>query len=365
MRSFATNPGEVTDKWLTDVLRLSGAITKASVTSHATKIIGEGVGFMGELARVSLQYDKPEPGAPAVVIAKFAAAAPENREVAMYFHFYEREVSFYQHVAERVQLRTPRCYFSAFEPSNGDYVLLLEDLAPAVVGDQVAGCSVEHARLAMRELARFQAKWWNSAELEALDWMPKTNVEWQVAAVEQGYEEGLEPFCEFAAAYLTPELRDVARRFGKSIRTIMNNMADDMPATMLHGDYRLDNMFFASPQGGPEFAVIDWQIANRGGGVFDVAYFVSGTLTPQERKSREHEIVKLYHDTLVENGVPGYSFDQCWQDYRLSTLFLLPYSVIGAGSLDLSNERGVELFNKINSGTLAAISDLKSYELMD
>ena len=91
-------------------------------------------------------------------------------------------------------------------------------------------------------------------------------------------------------------------------------------------------MFFASPQGGPEFAVIDWQIANRGGGVFDVAYFVSGTLTPEERRSREHEIVKLYHDTLVENGVKNYSFDQCWQDYRLSTLFLLPYSVIGAGS---------------------------------
>ncbi len=365
VRTFATNPRELTDEWLTEVLRQSGAITNASVTSHATKIIGEGVGFMGELARVSLQYDTPEPGAPAVVIAKFPAAAPENRDVAMYFHFYEREVGFYQHIAEQVQLRTPRCYFSAFEPSNGDYVLLLEDLAPAVVGDQVAGCSVEHARLAMRELARFQAKWWNSAELEALDWMPKTNVEWQVAAVEQGYADGLEPFCEFAAEFLTPQLREVAKRLGKSIRTVMNNMADDMPTTMMHGDYRLDNMFFASPQGGPEFAVIDWQIANCGGGVFDVAYFVSGTLAPEERKSREHEIVKLYHDTLVENGVAGYSFDQCWQDYRLSTLFLLAYSVIGAGSIDLSNERGVELFKKITSGTLAAIRDLKSYELMD
>jgi thiamine kinase-like enzyme len=217
----------------------------------------------------------------------------------------------------------------------------------------------------VRELARFQAKWWNSAELEALDWMPKTNVEWQVAAVEQGYAEGMAPFCEFAAEYLTPELRDIANRFGKSIRPIMNNIADDMPTTMVHGDYRLDNMFFATAQGGVEFAVIDWQIANRGGGVFDVAYFVSGTLTPDERRSREHEIVKLYHDTLVENGVKNYTFDQCWQDYRTATLFLLPYSVIGAGSIDLSNERGIDLFKKITSGTLAAISDLKSGELLD
>src|SRR6185369_8066491 len=96
-------------------------------------------------------------GAPAAVIAKFPAAAGENRDVAMYFHFYEREVGFYQHIAEQVQLRTPRCYFGAYEPSNSDYALLLEDLSPAVVGDQVAGCTTERARLAVRELARFQA----------------------------------------------------------------------------------------------------------------------------------------------------------------------------------------------------------------
>ena len=42
----------------------------------------------------------------------------------------------------------------------------------------------------------------------------------------------------------------------------MNRFGDDLPTTIVHGDYRLDNMFFASPQGGPEFAVIDWQIAH-------------------------------------------------------------------------------------------------------
>ena len=308
MRNFATSPRE-----LTDVLRQSGAITDASVTSHTTKIIGEGTGFMGELGRVSSQYDKPEPGAPAIVIAKFPAAAQENRELAMYFHFYEREVGFYQHVAERVQLRTPRCYFSAFEPSNGDYVLLLEDLSPATVGDQVAGCSVERARVAVRELARFQAKWWGSAELDELVWLPKTNAEWNVAAAEQAYGEALKPFFEFTESYLTPEMRDVAQRFSQHIRPIMEQVADDMPSTIVHGDYRLDNMFFASPEGGPDFAVIDWQIASRGGGVFDVAYFVTGTLPPDERKAREHDIVKLYHETLVENGVTGYDFDRCWR----------------------------------------------------
>ena len=60
----------------------------------------------------------------------------------------------------------------------------------------------------------------------------------------------------------------------------------------------------------------------------------------------------------------GYAFDQCWEDYRLSTLFLLAYSVIGAGGLDLANERGMDLFTKIAQRTIAAIDDLKAYELL-
>ena len=50
--------------------------------------------------------------------------------------FYERETGFYEHIASQVQLRTPRCYFNAFKPDNGDFLLLLEDLSPATVGEE-------------------------------------------------------------------------------------------------------------------------------------------------------------------------------------------------------------------------------------
>jgi hypothetical protein len=361
---FAADPGQLTPEWLTHALKSGGTIDGARVTSYDAKIIGEGTGFMGQLAKLSLTYDKLEPGAPASLIAKFPAAAQENRDLAMFFHFYEREVGFYQHIADQVELRTPRCYFSAFEPSNGDFVLLLEDMAPAVVGDQVAGCAVEHVRLAVRELARFQATWWDSPELDKLEWMPGIDAEWNIAAAEQNYELTWAPFCEFTASYLTPALRETGQRFGKSVRKLMSQFGQDLPTTIVHGDYRLDNMFFGSPQGGPEFAVIDWQIASRAGGVFDVAYFVAGTLPEEERKSREREILRLYHETLQLHGVKDYSFEQCWEDYRLSMLFMLAYSVIGIGGIDMANERGVDLFTKISRRTLAAIDDLKSYELL-
>ena len=363
-QTFPTSPAELTPEWLTRALTENGAIDGAQVKSSTVKIIGEGSGFMGQLARVDLQYDRPAEGAPTSLIAKFAAAAAENRGLAMFFHFYEREVRFYERIAEQVALRTPRCYFGAFEPSNGDYVLLLEDLSPASVGDQVAGCPAEHVKLAIIELAKFQATWWNSPELKKLDWMPGINAEWNIQAAELSYEPAWGPFAEFAKSYLTPVLRETGERFGKSVRGLMNRFSEELPTTIVHGDYRLDNMFFASPKGGPAFAVIDWQIASRAGGVFDVAYFVTGTLPEEERRARERDILKLYHDTLVEHGVKGYSFEQCWEDYRLSILFLLVYSVLGIGTLDLANPRGVELFTKISRRTLAAISDLKAYELL-
>ena len=87
-------------------------------------------------------------------------------------------------------------------------------------------------------------------------------------------------------------------------------------------------------------------------------------LPPAERKSAESELLKMYHDILIERGVRGYDFGQCWEDYRRSVLFLLVYSVISMGSIDMANERGVELFTTILKRTLAAITDLKAYELL-
>ncbi|HLB23413.1 MAG TPA: hypothetical protein VJP07_04915, partial [Dehalococcoidia bacterium] len=131
-----TSPQELTPEWLTHALRQTGTITGAKVHSFDMKTgIQEGTGFMGELARIRPKYDRPEDGAPQSLIAKMPATAPENREVPEFFRFYEREVRFYEQIAETVELRTPRCYYSAFEPASGDYVLLLEDLAPARVGD--------------------------------------------------------------------------------------------------------------------------------------------------------------------------------------------------------------------------------------
>lgn len=358
-----TGPDQITAEWLTGALRSGGALKDARVTSFDAQIIGEGAGFMGQLARLRLQYDRPEADAPASLIAKLPAAAQENREVAGIFRFYEREVRFYDEIADEVELRIPRRYYGAWDAASGNYVLLLEDLAPAAIGDQVAGCPVEKAELSIRNLAKFHATWWESPRLAQLDWMPFTNDPLIAQSAQDSYQKCWGPFLEFMAGKVSPAVRDVGERLGSRIPPLLDRFGTP-PRTIVHGDYRLDNIFFASPEGGPQHAVIDWQISSRGRGVFDVAYFVCGTVAPAERRACEMELLRMYHAILTEHGVRGYTFEQCLEDYRASVLFCLGYAVIAAGSLDMANERGVELFQKIAERSLSAIEDLNAGELL-
>jgi len=82
---------EITVDWLNDVLGDEfGTIETASIEHFA-----EGVGILGELARITLGYASGESG-PATVIAKCPAASEENHPLAIAMGFYVREVNFYR-----------------------------------------------------------------------------------------------------------------------------------------------------------------------------------------------------------------------------------------------------------------------------
>ena len=58
--------------WLTAVLRASGRIRAASVTGVALAPVGNGM--LGLNLRLTLSYDRAEPGAPATLVASFVTA---------------------------------------------------------------------------------------------------------------------------------------------------------------------------------------------------------------------------------------------------------------------------------------------------
>ena len=105
-RHYPTHPSELTAEWLTERLRENGVRT-ARVTGFSTTPVGEGIGMLGMLVRVLLEYDQHETGAPKSLVAKFATPIEGNRAVAMAYHLYEREVGFYKEIAPTIDASAP------------------------------------------------------------------------------------------------------------------------------------------------------------------------------------------------------------------------------------------------------------------
>src|SRR5689334_14693089 len=120
---------DATPELVTDALRLGGVIdTETRVTEVEHEPIGEGVGIVGQLARLQLRYEGVATGAPGTVILKLPSQFAENRAVADHFNFYEREGRFYQQLADKLPTRTPTCFWNHIDLDSKTFGLLLEDL---------------------------------------------------------------------------------------------------------------------------------------------------------------------------------------------------------------------------------------------
>ena len=365
-------PHELTPEALTSMLRESGVLREANVTAFDTEILGEGQGFLGVIARMCLELDRPEDGAPASLIGKFPTLVEQNRGMAETLGFYEREIRFYRDLAHTVSIRKPRHYYSEldFNPalektertervlnrvpgwvarrlvplmarlagrSKRRYMLLMEDLSPARPGDQVTGCRRDVAEVIVRNLAVMHASWWESPKLDELKWITKINfaAPFMHRFLVRGMPEFLETFGEKFPVLnaLTPWLREHGVE-------LANRLAEP-PRTFLHGDYRLDNMCLTGDGGDVEVTVFDWQTIVFGRGAFDLAYFLGGNIPVGEVVGAEPNLVRAYHQALVDAGVRDYDFDRCFADYEMAKLFML-YRMMAAHTelIDLGEARG-------------------------
>ena len=149
-------------------------------------------------------------------------------------------------------MRSPHCHHAEIDIDHGgDFVLLLEDLAPAEQGDQVAGCSVDQARSrAWAEAARLHAPRWGSTR-------PSTNVDWAVRWLSGAQDSS----CRRMLTMLWPNFverygddldDDVVAMGGRFIAGLAAYYGHrPAPHTVTHNDFRLDNLLFGTSAGGP------------------------------------------------------------------------------------------------------------------
>jgi hypothetical protein len=233
-------------------------------------------------------------------------------------------------------------------------------MAHARLGNDLQGCTLAEAELVIRKAASFHSRWWEREELLGLPWMPFINDPVHQSA-EPSYQQTWPTFLKMYGERMSPELTKVGETLQHRVIAVLNELAQ-RPLTMVHGDYRADNMFFGP--GPDDLTLCDWQITSKGRGAFDVAYFLSMSIDPDLRNAEEMRLLHLWHDGLAEGGVRDYSWDQALHDYRLGVLYSWVYVVIAIGSLDPANPRGVALFDTIFERRRRAMEELRAGELM-
>tara|TARA_R110002072_G_scaffold56097_3_gene145513 strand:+ start:10578 stop:11645 length:1068 start_codon:yes stop_codon:yes gene_type:complete len=329
-------PETVTSEWLTTQLNNCGV--DGTVASFEQKRVG--TGQIGMCFRYELTYSEAGANAPTSLIGKFPSDDPSSRATGVQLKNFLKEVSFYQSMQSRLSINTPRCYYSEIVGDGPEFMCLLEDLAPGEQGDQLLGCDAETAEAAIKQLVGLHGPSWCDASLPALEWLGVPDPE--AAQMVSGlYQMVLPGFLERFGDGLDQEQQDIISAYGASTNISPKSLTE--PFSLIHIDYRLDNLLIDKSQQPPRITAVDWQSITLGNPMTDVAYFIGAGMLPEDRRPVEQGLVKSYHDALVAYGITGYEFEQCWQDYRRATFAGFSVTVV-ASMLVQQTERGDEMF---------------------
>lgn len=330
-------PSQITARWLSEVLKRPGL--------EITDVQRIGTGQMSLTFRASFVDGGAE-----TVIVKLASDNDTSRGTGVGLGAYFREVAFYQQLGDRIGGPLPRCHLAEYDQGEGWFTLVLDDVPGAVQGDQIAGCAPATAATVMRAMARLHAPVFNDVAVGTLDFLNLPN------PVNSTLMGALLPaFIERYGDRITPEHIEVCRRY---VPAADAHAADRRaPLGLVHGDFRLDNLLFK----GEDCVVVDWQTVQWGPAMLDAAYFLGGSLSVEDRRAHEQDLIRTYYDKLLADGVSNFSWEQCWEEYRRQVFWGLAMVIVPVMIVERT-DRGDEMFMTLFKRVCQQILDLGSLD---
>lgn len=213
----------------------------------------------------------------------------------------------------------PIVYSSVVDWLRLDFLLVMEDLRGrgADPRDATRPMSAEQVASGLRGLAQVHSRFWGftGRSHPKLRWVKtwKPSKGWQVGLRRRapiGLARGLELLPAEITKYSGDQIVDFWARYVGLLAA--------GPVTLLHGDAHIGNTYVL-PEGGVGF--LDWQVTRRGHWSQDAGYFLAGSLTIEDRRRHQMELVKAYRRALQVPEEQRPSAEDAWLWYRASPAY--------------------------------------------
>lgn len=334
---------EITPAWLSATLGVE-------VTDARSEPIGT-----GQMALCYRLYLTGADELPDTIVVKLPNPDPAMRELVA--GVYRNESTFYRDIASTVDVRTPACYSVDFR-DDGRFYLLLEDMSRATQGDQIGGCTPEELYGVVRNLAGLHGPRWCDRSLVDIPGMVLNGPD-DVEIMREFVPPSVEQFIEAEGERVPEEDHALLREMAPLFRDWLLARQDERFA-LNHGDFRLDNLLF-DPALEHGSVAVDFQTLSVALPGRDLAYTIGTSLSPEDRRAHERELVSAYHEALGPEVTADFSLEQCWDDYVFGMPQILLTSVLGQVYGD-KTERGAEMFAAMVRRGCTAIRDLGTME---
>lgn len=354
---------EITAGWMTQALLAGGVAATPEVSAVEVRKLSDVTNALGNLYRCHLTLSDGQPGSPASVIVKLPSSNPMAFRFSRWLSLHRREYVFYRDIAPYGYVRVPTLFYGDFDADTNRFVLVIEDLGHMRGIPQSVGVDAVRSSQAIRHLAGLQGRFWDSADEPGLSACGDFLTTRESRIMQTVYLLTLPAALDRFADLFTAKTRRLALQFGFRIAAHFAALSTG-PKTVVHGDFRADNMLFGDTGQDDGLALIDWQGFGIGCGMYDVAFFLGTSVTSDIRRRIERDALGEYHDIVCRAGVENYTLEDCWRSYRQNMLGTLMPMVIGCGALDMSDPDLVKQTRELLSRVLTAIDDLDSWEFM-
>ncbi|MGD9794599.1 MAG: phosphotransferase [Acidimicrobiia bacterium] len=229
----------------------------------------------------------------------------------------EREARFYHLLSTGLDFPVPLSFYSDWDDdSRGNGIVVMEDLAlsPGAFGLSSDHLGIDAVATGLETLARIHGAMWGDPRLATWDWL-KQNMD-----TDNDTEQVVQYWNYIHFNLADPEFQDAVPSWVLETPELMAHVLDELaayereqlgPRCLVHGDTHQGNSFLRADG---QRVWVDWQLVRKGSPARDVEYWLVSSLTVDERRSADRDLVEHYRQALIATGAEGVpSADDLWQ----------------------------------------------------